>query len=87
LEAMSTALPLVVTETAWIPRLLGGKEGGIVVPNDDTAAFARALSDLAAHPGKRRQMGTRNRSFVEANYRWENSARLLLDVYQSLLQK
>ena len=46
LEAMATGLPLVVTRTEWIPRLIGEDQGGMVVPNDDAAAFAQAMLEI-----------------------------------------
>lgn len=86
LEAMATGLPMVVTQTDWIPQLLGGDEGGMVVPNDDADAFAAGLMALANDPVLRRVQGTRNRNFVVAHYRWENSARLLHELYENLLE-
>ncbi|MEM7392939.1 MAG: glycosyltransferase family 4 protein [Verrucomicrobiota bacterium] len=84
LEAMATAMPLVVTETDWVPRLMGLGEGGIVVPKNDPEAFARALADLANHPERRKRMGERNRRTAESDYGWQASAVKLMDVYRRL---
>ena len=84
LEAMASGLPCVVTETEWIPRLLGRGEGGRVTPNDDAPAFAAALIELARDPTARARLGARNRQAAEQRHGWRASAEKLLGVYESL---
>lgn len=84
LEAMATALPLVVTDTDWVPTLIQKDQGGKVVPRDDAAAMAAAVSELARDPQARRAMGQWNRRRAVDSYRWEASARTLCSLYGSL---
>jgi glycosyltransferase involved in cell wall biosynthesis len=84
LEAMATELPLVVTDTDWVPRLIERGKGGIVVPKGDAAAMAEAILALAADPGRRRALGAWNRQHVAATYGWPASARKLLALYERL---
>ena len=84
LEGMATELPVVTTECGWVPKLVGHGQGGLVVPIRDSPAFARALLDLARDSGRRAEMGRLNRSRVEADYRWEISAKKLLAVYEKV---
>jgi len=52
---------------------------GLVVPDHDPAAFARALCDLLAHPERARAMGAEGRRLVEKRY---SLARMLNQIEQ-----
>lgn len=87
LEAMASGLPLVVTRTDWVPRLIGMGEGGRIVPIGDAAAFSAALLELAGSPDVRARMGEWNRRQAVEHYGWSGSARKLLDLYERLLSR
>jgi len=100
LEAMASGLPLAVTDTDWVPRLVGKEEGrgargegaesvrecpgGMVVPVGDARGMAEALCALAEDAALRRRMAQRNRERAVAGYGWEASAKTLMGVYQRL---
>lgn len=84
LEAMATALPLVVTDTDWVPKLIGFGEGGVVVKKDDADAMAAAVVELAADRPRRLVMGKHNRETVVRDYQWRGSAEKLLSLYEDL---
>ena len=84
LEAMSTGLPLVVTDTDWVPKLIGFGEGGLVVNKDNADAMAAAFMELADDPSRRLAMGQRNRETVVRDYQWRGSAKKLMSLYESL---
>jgi glycosyltransferase involved in cell wall biosynthesis len=87
LEGMATGLPLVVTDTEWVPSLIEQTEGGIVVPKNDASAFAHALGELAEDPDRRKRLGAWNQARVLKQYRWQNSAQKLHSIYKSLISK
>jgi glycosyltransferase involved in cell wall biosynthesis len=87
LEAMATGLPLVVTDTQWVPRLIGISEGGCVVPKNDDEAMGRALTELARNPALRARLGARNREVAVREYGWDASAGKLLHLYRELIQQ
>lgn len=84
LEAMASGLPLAVTDTEWVPHLIGGAAGGRVFPRGDAEAAAAALLELARDPAARARMGRRNRETVLARYTWDASAARLLELYRRL---
>ena len=85
LEAMATRLPLVVTDTDWVPRLIDHGKGGLVVPRGDGVALCEALQTLAKNRELRLAMGAWNRAAAEARHSWSASAERLWDLYRGLL--
>lgn len=63
-EALACGLPVVATDVAGIPELLadGGEQGGVVVPQQDSAAFAAAVGSLLDDEPLRRALAGRARA-------------------------
>ncbi len=86
IEAMSTGLPVLTTDCAWVPRLV--QEGaGLVVPVGDADAFATGLRKLADNPALRQRMGAAGRQLVLERHTWPASADTLLRLYRSRLAR
>lgn len=83
LEAMASGLPLVVTDTEWVPRLIGKDQGGRVVSKERPAEMARVLMELSQSAELRRRMGDRNRREAVEKWGWTASAQKLLALYES----
>jgi glycosyltransferase involved in cell wall biosynthesis len=56
-EAMAFKLPVVATTVGGFPGMVENGETGLLVPPDDSAALAGALSELLANPERTRAMG------------------------------
>ena len=84
LEAMSTALPVLTTDCAWVPRLVSDG-AGIVVPVGDAEAFAGALKKLADNLALRQRMGAAGRQQVLERHTWPASAAKLIGLYRRLV--
>ena len=84
LEAMATELPVVTTDCAWVPVLVGPQGGGRIVPVGQPEPFARAVLELARDPAACRRMGIANRERVLRDFSWHASAARLLDIYRGL---
>lgn len=83
LEAMATALPVLTTDCAWVPRLVANG-AGMVVPVGNAEAFAAALKQLADHPDLRQRLGAAGRQQVLDHHTWPASAEKLLRLYRDL---
>ena len=83
IEAMSTGLPVLTTDCAWVPRLVSDG-AGIVVPVGDANAFAAALKKLADNPALRQRMGAAGRQQVLERHTWPASAEKLARLYRDL---
>ena len=85
LEAMATGLPVVTTDCGWVPRLIEGDRGGVVVPIGDRDRLAAALVALGGDADARREMGAWNRERAVARHGWQASAEKLLALYGDVL--
>lgn len=77
-EAMQAGLPVVASRVGGIPEVLG--DAGVLVPPDDPAALAQALSQVLARPG---DLGARARA-RSARFSTEAMVDGALAVYSSV---
>jgi glycosyltransferase involved in cell wall biosynthesis len=84
LEAMSTGLPVLTTDCAWVPRLVADG-AGLVVPVGDAAALAAGLKKLADNPALRQRMGATGRQQVLERHTWPASAEKLRELYRRIV--
>ena len=85
LEAMSTGLPVLTTDCAWVPRRVADG-AGLVVPVGDAAALAAGLKKLAENPALRQRMGATGRQQVLERHTWPASAEKLKRLYAGLVR-
>jgi sugar transferase (PEP-CTERM/EpsH1 system associated) len=82
LEAMSMALPVVVTSKA--AQGIRGAGSDTLVVADDAPAIAAAVIRLLTTPAEARAIGARAAAFVRAHFRWEHTFRILDEVIDEL---
>lgn len=80
LEAMEASLPVVATRLGGIPEAVADGETGILVPERDTDALARALGTLARDPALRARLGAAGRARVEERFDLEACTRRLREL-------
>jgi glycosyltransferase involved in cell wall biosynthesis len=85
LESMDQGLPAVVTDVGGNPEVVVQGETGLLVPPEDTDAFARAVVQLLRTPEMRRRMGEAARRRVEAEFRIDRTADRYAALYEELL--
>jgi glycosyltransferase involved in cell wall biosynthesis len=83
IEAQACRTPVIGTQSGAIPDVIG--EGGLAVPESAPEALAAALKTLADNPQQCAAMGMSGRQQVEESYTWEQVARNMKDVYQTVL--
>jgi len=64
LDAQAVGLPVVACAAGGIPEMIRDGWNGLLVPQEDPAALARALMKLVSQPEFRRQLGAEAREFV-----------------------
>lgn len=86
IEAMACGLPVVCTELGTGTSYVNQHQvTGLVVPPNDAAALAAAISRLLAEPALRRSLGAAGRQRVEAQFSVAAMLRQTLAFYQEAL--
>jgi len=83
LEAMASALPVVVTRAGGLTELVDDA-GGYRVPQRDATALADALVALLASPERAAAMGEHNRRRAEEEFTWTEVGATLEAVYRDV---
>lgn len=81
LESFGAGVPVVVTRLGGMPELVTDGRDGLVVPHEDPAALADALSRLQADPAAAHRMGLAGRDRVQQDFGVEQHLDRLEGVY------
>lgn len=82
LEAFAAGLPVVSTPVGDIPAMMRNQQNGTLVPRDDPAAMAAAITSLLDAPGEAVTMARRARDEAE-QYTWAQVGSAWMDLYRS----
>jgi glycogen synthase len=85
LEAMASGLACAATEASGV-RQLFGDDRGLVVGDDDPAAWSAALGRLAADQELRARLGARAAALVRERYSLDATVDSLLSAYEHMLE-
>jgi phosphatidylinositol alpha-1,6-mannosyltransferase len=79
-EASACGLPIVAANSGGIPDAVRDGETGLLVPPEEPAAFADAISRLLSDGAAAKRMGQNGRRAVETYFNWDRVVRDLRDV-------
>lgn len=85
LEAMACGLPVITTDVGGFPMQVKAGKNGFIVPYNDIDALVSSIFKIYSDEKLRKSMRETNRSYVEANYRWEVTAEKMLELYKRLI--
>lgn len=83
LEAMARGCPVIASDVASLPEVVG--DAGVLVAPDDLGAWAQALTALLDDPARRAELVRRGTARA-AGFTWETSARAHLDAYAGAIR-
>ena len=83
-EAMASGIPVIGSTCGAIPEVIG--DAGLVVPEGDADALARALRQLSSDDSLRERLARAGRKRVEQNYSWERVADQTYELFQQVLR-
>src|SRR5262249_4643639 len=81
-EAMASGCPVVCSNRSSMPDVVG--EAGLLVDPEDAKAMAEAMGRVLGDPSLADALRTRGLTRAQS-FRWEDSARRLLSVYEDVL--
>jgi len=87
LEAMAACRPVVATQVGGIPEVVADGETGILVPQRDPGALARAICVLLEHRERAREMGIAGRKQVEKLFSVEKMIAKTEALYEELVKE
>jgi glycosyltransferase involved in cell wall biosynthesis len=73
-EAMSCAVPIIVSDLRGQADIVRDADCGIVIPPEQPAALAAAVARLATAPAERRRLGANSRTYAQERCSWEKRA-------------
>lgn len=82
-EAMACGVPVAGSDSGEIPFVIG--DAGVIVPENDVAAWTREIDALLANPSRRMDLAARGRARAEAEFALDVVARRHLDFFGQLL--
>jgi glycosyltransferase involved in cell wall biosynthesis len=74
-EGMASGRPVIATDLPYAADIIRGFGCGVVTPERDPAAIARAVALISADRAEADAMGRRGRAAALANHRWADRAR------------
>lgn len=83
LEAMSMALPVIVTPTDGTHEVIREGENGLITPFDDAQQLAENLLKLADDPDMRRKLGEAARQTILQRFSAQRVSDQVVDIYRS----
>jgi glycogen(starch) synthase len=82
LEAAQAARPCVATNVGELPSIVRDGETGYVVPRDDPAAMAAALSRLLADPALAEEIGRRAKLWVDDRFNFDAMVSAYIELFR-----
>ncbi len=87
LEGMAAGKPVVASNIAGFPDVIGDGESGLLVPEKNSPALADAIVKLAHDAALRETLGAHAREKIHTQLNWQNVARRFIDVYERVVGK
>ncbi len=81
-EAFACGVPVIGSNSGEISNVVGG--AGVIVDENDVAAWAHAIQDLLSSPEKRRQLSDSGLELARSRYAWPVIAREYLAFFEKL---
>jgi glycosyltransferase involved in cell wall biosynthesis len=83
-DYMAAGRPVILAIDGVIRQVVEDAGAGIVVPPGDSIALAEAICSLVDDPQARREMGSRGRAYIEANFDRASLAEKMARVVESM---
>ena len=86
-EYMAAGIPVICSDFKLWRDIVEGSGCGVCVNPFDIKGVAAAIRDIVDNPERAREMGTNGRKAVLEKYNWNTQSEILLDLYNSLLDR
>ena len=87
IESMACGTPAIIFDGTALPDTIGGPGCGMIVPQGDAAAFAKAIKDCLADPDRLDYYRRNGLQHVALKHNFEDYANRYLRLYQKLARE
>jgi len=87
IEAMSSELPIIVTQGTALPEVTFAPECGVSIERDNAEQFTKAVTRLIEDSNERRRRGELGRKLALENYKVEDHYKKMLELYESITER
>lgn len=84
LEAMACGCPVLVSQGSAVHEVLTDNENAVLFPARNPQVLAQKIDQLATQPELRQRLGQAGMALVRATYNWEQFARQIAQVCESM---
>lgn len=84
LEASAAGKPVIVSRVGGLTEVVKDGITGIIIDLKNEDQIVGAMSELVLQKDKRDLMGAQGKKFVEKNYSWEKSKKIMLNSYEKI---
>lgn len=85
IERVASGMPIIATHHSDIPAIVQDGINGILVPEKDISALAKAIISLAKHPNLRVKFAYNGRKLVESNFDAQKQTAKREELYMKLI--
>jgi len=85
IEAMSLSKPVIATDVGGNSELVIHNETGILIPRKSPRSLAEAIIKMKENPEWRKKLAKNAYNHIEQNFRTENSAQQMKELYENLV--
>ncbi len=85
IEAMACGVPVLASRSGEIPNVLG--DAGLLLPEDDVAAWTAAVRGMLLQPARRRDLADRGLRRARLHFAWAAVARRHLEFFDTLVDR
>jgi glycosyltransferase involved in cell wall biosynthesis len=85
LEAMASGLPIIASRTSGMEAIINYGNNGFIVEPEDVRHLRERIVQMFEDASLRRVMGERSRRIAETQYSWEQIAKQIFNLYETIV--
>ena len=85
LEASAAGKPVIVSDVGGLSEVVEDGVTGVIIDYSNEHQIVKAMNEMVCNKDKRDFMGANGIKFIEKNYTWKKSVKIMLNSYKKIL--